>query len=119
MTAKELLAKSMEEYLEDSNLKWPQNDFEEIDDAIEFESEVARVIENYEYSVNQVFYILEIVYKEYYDKPDVTELRNHFNKFIYMELPYILARYLIKENYPESYATKILTQFSSAYSTYE
>ena len=98
------LMRSMQEYVRDSRkIKWPQQ-METIEDAIHFEDEVIKAIDDYEYSVSQILDIIEICFEQSSVNP--RDIREEVDLFITFDLPRLLAEYLIGQDYFEDDARK-------------
>lgn len=97
------LMRSMKEYIRDSRIKWPQQ-METIEDAIHFENEIIKEIEDYEYSVSQILNIIEICFDQRPVNPG--NFREAVDLFITLDLPRLLAEYLIEQDYFEDDARK-------------
>lgn len=101
---RERLMKSMEEYVRDSRIvKWPQQ-METIEDAIHFEDEVIKAIDDYEYSVSQILDMVEISFERNWVNP--RDFREEIDLFITFDLPRLLAEHLIGQDYFEDDARR-------------
>ena len=102
MTTEEKLCESMEEYFNNSRMDWPDQ-IEDVADLIDLTNEVNRELDEYEFTYFQVACIIEIMFKEYCDHMDLEQLRLNIGHFINEDLADMVARYLAKEHYYETY----------------
>ena len=116
MEAYKKLAKSMEEWVLDCHIEWPEQ-IEDITDLIDLENEITFVIDDYDFNEMQMILMVQIMcyeqktalFKDSEDKFDYEGIPLAFKNFIYYRVPDILARYIAKETYVENDYLKTLS----------
>ena len=109
MEAYERLAKSMEEWVLDCSIEWPEQ-MEDVTDLIDLENEITFIIDDYEFSEMQMILMVQIMCyeqktKKFFDSDDKYNyegIPQAFKDFMYYRVPDILARYIAKESYEEN-----------------
>ena len=118
MEAYKQLAKSMEEWVLDCSIEWPEqiNDIEELND-LSNEITFALTNDDYQYSEMQMICMIQIMFyeqkeslfKDDKDKFDYEGIPQAFTDFMYYRIPDILAKYIAKESYVENDYLKTLS----------